>query len=380
MIHIFILAGTANAVPATSIDNGLRKEKILKRREIAPGEKFGLLTIIRQATLDEIIDDNKDTSKIHWVCLCDCGNRIIMNRDNLLDNKHPNHSCGCWRRIKYNKSNDDMIGKSFNHLTIIGWHYGKRTPSSRSSCVLFDCKCDCGNNTYASKYDLETGHKTSCGCALIDHNEHFLGDLKRKDITGIRFGKLVAITPSDKKDKAGCIKWKCKCDCGSIVCVSSTTLINGKTMSCGCTNSRGEEKISNILSDNHIEFKKQLTFNDLRGKANKPYLFDFGILDDYGNVKYIIEYDGEQHYDIKGWNGESSFRKIIFRDTQKDKYCFTHNIPIIRIPYTHYDDMRIGDLLLSTTRFLHSRKKVYRRVCENPYFKYKKNGSCNDKL
>ena len=39
-----------------------------------------------------------------------------------------------------------------------------------------------------------------------------------------------------------------------------------------------------------------------------------------------------------------------YHDLQKNKYCFEHNIPIIRIPYN--EDYDIKDLKLETTRFL----------------------------
>ena len=35
----------------------------------------------------------------------------------------------------------------------------------------------------------------------------------------------------------------------------------------------------------------------------------------------------------------------------KNKYCFDYNIPIIRIPYWHLDNICLNDLLLETTTF-----------------------------
>lgn len=55
-----------------------------------------------------------------------------------------------------------------------------------------------------------------------------------KDITGQRFGSLVAIKPTDKR-KHGYIVWVCKCDCGKEVEVCSSHLTNGYIKSCGCS-------------------------------------------------------------------------------------------------------------------------------------------------
>lgn len=51
---------------------------------------------------------------------------------------------------------------------------------------------------------------------------------------GERFGKLTVVSKDENKDKGGCIKWICKCDCGNIVSVRSGYLRNGTTKSCGC--------------------------------------------------------------------------------------------------------------------------------------------------
>ena len=62
-------------------------------------------------------------------------------------------------------------------------------------------------------------------------------------------------------------------------------------------------KISQILRDNNIPFEKEKIFNDCYSKKeNAKMRFDF-----YVNNKYLIEYDGKQHFTDKnvGWNNES---------------------------------------------------------------------------
>lgn len=54
-----------------------------------------------------------------------------------------------------------------------------------------------------------------------------------KDISGQRFGRLVAIRA--EKDSSGRrYVWECQCDCGSIVSVPSISLTTGGKKSCGC--------------------------------------------------------------------------------------------------------------------------------------------------
>ena len=56
-----------------------------------------------------------------------------------------------------------------------------------------------------------------------------------KDITGQKFGRLLAIEPT-KQRKERKVIWKCLCDCGKIVFRVGRHLRNGDTKSCGCLN------------------------------------------------------------------------------------------------------------------------------------------------
>ena len=55
-----------------------------------------------------------------------------------------------------------------------------------------------------------------------------------KDLTGLRFGRLVAIEQTDKRTKAGSIIWRCVCDCGNTAYVIAGNLSRNHTLSCGC--------------------------------------------------------------------------------------------------------------------------------------------------
>lgn len=57
---------------------------------------------------------------------------------------------------------------------------------------------------------------------------------KRLDLSGQRFGRLVAISPAPKTKKR--TQWLCKCDCGNETIVDTADLRRGHTQSCGCYN------------------------------------------------------------------------------------------------------------------------------------------------
>lgn len=61
-----------------------------------------------------------------------------------------------------------------------------------------------------------------------------LQDEKRRyNHAGKRYGRLIAIEPTDKQIH-NCIVWRCQCDCGNTAYVRSDHLAQGITHSCGC--------------------------------------------------------------------------------------------------------------------------------------------------
>lgn len=100
-----------------------------------------------------------------------------------------------------------------------------------------------------------------------------------------------------------------------------------------CKSSKGELEIKGILEVNGIIYKKQYKFDDLKYK-NK-LIFDFAIFDNNNNLKYLIEYNGIQHYKMSSifHKDENDFRISKFRDNLKRKYCNENNITLLIIKY-----------------------------------------------
>lgn len=57
---------------------------------------------------------------------------------------------------------------------------------------------------------------------------------KINDLTGQRFGKLVAVSDTGQRTKSRSVIWLCRCDCGNEVKLPSSALVSGNTKSCGC--------------------------------------------------------------------------------------------------------------------------------------------------
>ena len=57
---------------------------------------------------------------------------------------------------------------------------------------------------------------------------------KALDLTGQRFGRLVAIRPTEKRDSQHLVIWEFQCDCGNIIERTGRQVKRGNTQSCGC--------------------------------------------------------------------------------------------------------------------------------------------------
>lgn len=227
-----------------------------------------------------------------------------------------------------------------SRLTVI-----KIGENSHSGHIRWHCKCECGNECHnIDGRDLRNGHTKSCGCLQKERTS----EASFKDIAGKRFGKLIALYPlQEGRGHDKMVIWHCKCDCGNECDVIGTYLRTNGTKSCGCLgHSTGEWKIQKLLEDNSFIFEKEKKFEDCKDK--QALRFDF-----YVNNKYIIEYDGKQHFCYStGWSTEAKFFETQKHDKMKNQYCFNNNIPIIRIPYWHYDNLCLEDLMPETSHFL----------------------------
>lgn len=98
--------------------------------------------------------------------------------------------------------------------------------------------------------------------------------------------------------------------------------------------SRGEIKIHEILTAAGLDFKEEYSFPNLVSSSGKPLRFDFAVFDDNGDLEFLIEYQGIQHYEAKSkFGGISGLRKQQYNDMRKREYCRQHDIILIAIPY-----------------------------------------------
>ena len=133
--------------------------------------------------------------------------------------------------------------------------------------------------------------------------------------------------------------------CGNIYDVSFGNFFMGSRCP-KCFNSKGEVSIKEKLISLGIEFIEQYMFDDLIGDGNRKLRFDFAIIDNFKNVKYLIEYDGKFHFEKVHNNHD--FEKQLKYDMMKNDYCTANNIKLIRIPYWEFKNIAkiIDDLTI----------------------------------
>lgn len=93
------------------------------------GKRFGKLTVIKK------LENNKFNHST-WLCKCDCGNKIVIDRSNLSINKTKTVSCGCHKKeiiTKHNKYKTKIYSvyiamkqRCYNKQSIPYKYYGGR--------------------------------------------------------------------------------------------------------------------------------------------------------------------------------------------------------------------------------------------------------------
>ena len=114
-----------------------------------------------------------------------------------------------------------------------------------------------------------------------------------------------------------------------------------------CVGSKGEKAITKWLQKKGIPFHHHHPCHVLRVGGKRPLHFDFCTK----HIKYLIEYDGEQHFNPVRFNNVSKeqavevFKKTQYHDSLKNQYCIENNIPLLRISYKEFD--HIPEILFS---------------------------------
>lgn len=223
----------------------------------------------------------------------------------------------------------DLKDKRFGHLYVVSEAPSYISPKGYKK-TMWNCRCDCGNECVAMGSHLTTGHTVSCGCVQREN----LKLRKATNLTGERFGLLTVMyrQPNRVKKTYSRIVWHCKCDCGRETDVLGLNLTYGLVKSCGCLNiSHAERLMFQYLDERNIAYKFQYSPDGLYGVGGGKLSFDFALYTK-SNQLILVELDGRQHFEpVAYFGGDEKYERVKFNDAEKDKYCSSNNIVLIRV-------------------------------------------------
>lgn len=126
---------------------------------------------------------------------------------------------------------------------------------------------------------------------------------KRRDITGERFGKLIAV---ERYRENGKTRWLCKCDCGNEKKILLDSLIRGRSKSCGCY-----RKV--VTSENRKKHGKSC--------GNRLYRIWIGMRNRCNNQnrEYYKNYGGRGIKVCEEWRDFGVFEKWSFENGYEDE-------------------------------------------------------------
>lgn len=128
---------------------------------------------------------------------------------------------------------------------------------------------------------------------------------KFNDLSGKRFGRLVVIKDTGKRNKSKKILWLCKCNCGNIVEVVAQSLTSGDTKSCGCL------KAEKIRTHNMSDTRLYKTWADMlsrcRNKKSSNYEY-------YGGRGVKVCDDWVSFENFSKWATNNGYREDLLID------------------------------------------------------------------
>lgn len=125
--------------------------------------------------------------------------------------------------------------------------------------------------------------------------------------------------------------------CNHIYEVVPSSFLSGRRCP-KCRESKGEVVVSATLEKLRINHETQAKFGDCKYRRALP--FDFAVYSDSHELLGLIEYDGIQHFHaVDAFGGEKALKVRQHCDAIKTKYCADNGIPLLRIPYTEFDNI-----------------------------------------
>lgn len=300
------------------------------------GTKYGCLTVIGVIPADE----NDRFRKIYgpsYRCLCDCGKVDSWSEFDFLKKRHRY----CTETIH-------------------------RYRNARSAYEKWDKENQCGLKTAHEEKKKETYERVLDSSYGIDYTGTIHESLEVLECVNDHHEELYSVSDARKKG-GGTYRvyklYRCRCYlCGREQEIKSSkfsinppteygyTAYNGywSDAHCDChTISSFQWIVTKLLKENGVPYRVEVSFPDLYGAGHVNLLrYDFAIYDEDGNIKCLIECQGEQHYGaVEEFGGDLQFSRQQVNDDLKRKYAEDKGIPLCAISYKNKKYERVEQFL-----------------------------------
>jgi len=236
------------------------------------------------------------------------------------------------------KTNEEFINEIYN---LVGDEYSILSEYVNAKTkVLIRHNDKCGYEYFIIPNSFTCGVRCpKCAKCIKKTTEQFKQEIY--DLVGNSYTVLGEYIGAKNK-----IKIKHNDGCGHIYEVNPTNFIHSLNKCPRHKESKNENIISKYLNNLNINYKTQYKFENCKNK--RCLLFDFALFDNEENLICLVEYDGEQHFDVmrfsKNINKQNSkFTQVKEHDKIKNDYCKANNITLIRIPY--FQKSKIEEIL-----------------------------------
>ncbi len=130
--------------------------------------------------------------------------------------------------------------------------------------------------------------------------------MRYKDLSGIQFGRLLALEKVGEKRHGRSVfaVWLCQCSCGNVITVLGSSLSSGHTKSCGCLYKEISQDVGNRL-------RTKVTRHG--GSNTSEYYIYHHMLDRCYNKndKRFENYGGRGIWVCDRWKGEKGFQNFL---------------------------------------------------------------------
>ena len=228
-----VIGGAQVRKGATTSCGCFQRESTAKRNtQDISGQTFARLTAIRATGRKRHGANNE------WEFRCECGN-LVYSTVHAVKSGNTN-SCGCYGKDRVAETQRlNVVGKTFGDLTAIRFSHNRTKSNGNlgSACYVWQCKC--GNELVQTAATITGRFKKQgfVGCRECGRTRQ--AETRTIDLTGQRFGMLVALKKISEDKAAAQAKWLWQCDCGNTCERYASNTRSHRNANCGCSKITG---------------------------------------------------------------------------------------------------------------------------------------------